>query len=51
MMQIKFFEPTMARVNTKDLASALDHLERGDWRAAHEIVQREEDGALADPAS
>jgi hypothetical protein len=37
----------MTRARTDDLSSALDHLERGDWRAAHEIVQRDEDGALA----
>lgn len=30
-----------------DLAAALAHLERGDWRAAHEIVQKDEDEALA----
>jgi hypothetical protein len=28
-----------------ELAAALAHLERGDWRAAHEIVQRDEDSA------
>jgi len=37
----------MTRARTDDLSSALDHLERGDWRAAHEIVQRDEDGTLA----
>ena len=37
----------MTRARTDDLSSALDHLERGDWRAAHEIVQRDEDSALA----
>ena len=37
----------MTRANAKNLSSALDHLERGDWRAAHEIVQRDEDDALA----
>ena len=46
-MQIKLFPPTMTRASTQDLRSALAHLERGDWRAAHEIVQRDEDGALA----
>jgi hypothetical protein len=30
-----------------DLASALAHLEKGDWRAAHKIVQRDEDAPLA----
>jgi Tfp pilus assembly protein PilF len=47
MMQIKLFAPTMTRASTEDLCSALEHLERGDWRAAHEIVQRDEDDALA----
>lgn len=37
----------MTRTHSKDLFAALDHLERGDWRAAHEIVQRDEDSALA----
>jgi len=46
-MHIKLFEPTMSRTSTEDLSSALAHLERGDWRAAHEIVQRDEEGALA----
>ena len=46
-MQIKLFGPSMTRANAKDLSSALEHLERGDWRAAHEIVQRDEDSALA----
>ena len=46
-MQIKLFAPTMKRAGTEDLSSALDHLERGDWRAAHAIVQRDEDSALA----
>jgi hypothetical protein len=30
-----------------DLARALDHLERGDWPAAHVIVQQDEDSPLA----
>jgi hypothetical protein len=30
-----------------DLVRALGHLERGDWRAAHEIVQKDEDSPLA----
>lgn len=28
------------------LRSAVAHLERGDWRAAHEIVQKDEDSPL-----
>jgi len=30
-----------------DLSTALRHLEAGDWRAAHEIVQRDEASPLA----
>jgi len=30
-----------------DLAAALAHLEKGDWQAAHKIVQRDEDSPLA----
>jgi len=37
----------MTRASTEELRYALDHLERGDWRAAHEIVQRDEESALA----
>ena len=29
------------------LRSALEHLERGDWQAAHEIVQKDEDSPLS----
>lgn len=29
------------------LRSALAHLERGDWQAAHEIVQKDEDSPLS----
>ena len=29
------------------LRSAVAHLERGDWQAAHEIVQKDEDSALS----
>ncbi len=29
------------------LGKAIAHLERGDWRAAHEIVQKDEDSMLA----
>jgi hypothetical protein len=35
------------RIDRESLASALAHLERGDWQAAHEIVQRDEESALA----
>jgi hypothetical protein len=31
----------------EDLRRAAALLEKGDWRAAHEIVQRDEDSALA----
>lgn len=30
-----------------DLARAVAYLEKGDWRAAHEIVQQDEDSPLA----
>ena len=30
-----------------ELGKAIDHLERGDWQAAHEIVQKDEESALA----
>jgi hypothetical protein len=29
------------------LRSAVAHLEKGDWRAAHEIVQKDEDSELS----
>ena len=29
------------------LRSAVEHLERGDWQAAHEIVQKDEESALS----
>ena len=29
------------------LRTALAHLEKGDWRAAHKIVQKDEDSALS----
>ena len=29
------------------LRSAVEHLERGDWKAAHEIVQKDEESALS----
>lgn len=34
-------------LSSTELAEALQHLERGDWQAAHVIVQRDEDSALA----
>ena len=30
-----------------DLSRALQHMETGDWQAAHEIVQRDEESRLA----
>jgi len=30
-----------------ELGRAIDHLEHGDWQAAHEIVQKDEESALA----
>ena len=35
------------KLERRSLAAALVHLERGDWRAAHEIVQKDEDSPLA----
>jgi hypothetical protein len=35
------------RIDRRQLAAALAHLERGDWQAAHEIVQRDEKSAPA----
>ena len=46
-MHIKLFRPAMTRASTEDLSCALEYLERGDWRAAHRIVQRDEEGTLA----
>ena len=34
-------------IDRKQLATAVAHLERGDWQAAHEIVQRDEESASA----
>jgi hypothetical protein len=34
-------------LNNKDLRDAVAHLERGDWQAAHEIVQKDEESPLA----
>ena len=35
------------RLGKAQLQAALAHLERGDWRAAHEIVQKDENSPLA----
>jgi hypothetical protein len=35
------------RMGATQLQRALDHLERGDWQAAHAIVQKDEDSPLA----
>ena len=34
-------------LSASDLSRALKHMETGDWQAAHEIVQRDEDSPLA----
>lgn len=34
-------------LSATELAEAVLHLERGDWQAAHAIVQRDEDSALS----
>jgi hypothetical protein len=34
-------------ISSRDLAAAVAHLERDDWNAAHEIVQRDEESALS----
>ena len=34
-------------MNKRDLLRAIHHMESGDWNAAHEIVQRDEDAPLA----
>jgi hypothetical protein len=34
-------------VDRNSLATAIQHLREGDWRAAHEIVQEDEDSSLA----
>jgi hypothetical protein len=34
-------------MNENDLRRALGHLEQGDWKAAHGIVQADEDSPLA----
>ena len=35
------------QLSRAQLKRALAHLQRGDWRAAHEIVQKDEDSPLA----
>jgi hypothetical protein len=34
-------------LDQRSLCAALVHLEQGDWQAAHEIVQKDEESALA----
>ena len=34
-------------ITSKELEKALTHLEGGDWQAAHEIVQRDDESALS----
>jgi hypothetical protein len=34
-------------MNPRELARAVSLLEQGEWQAAHEIVQKDEDSALA----
>jgi hypothetical protein len=35
------------RLSRDQLKKAVGHLEKGDWHAAHEIVQKDEESALA----
>ena len=35
------------RLTSQQLKQALKHLEGGEWQAAHEIVQKDEESALA----
>ncbi len=35
------------RVSQAQLKQALSHLQAGDWQSAHEIVQKDEESALA----
>jgi len=37
----------VSTLTSSELARAVALLEKGDWRAAHEIVQRDEDSTLA----
>jgi hypothetical protein len=34
-------------LSPSQISTAILHLERGDWQSAHEIVQKDEDSALA----
>ena len=35
------------KIDEGELHKAIDHLEAGDWRSAHEIVQQDEESPLA----
>jgi len=35
------------QLSRSDLSKALEHMEAGEWQAAHEIVQRDEESPLA----
>ena len=35
------------KIGDDELSKAIDHLEAGNWRSAHEIVQRDEESPLA----
>ena len=35
------------KIDDHELSKAIGHLEAGDWRSAHEIVQRDEESPLA----
>ncbi len=35
------------RINDGELSKAIDDLEAGDWRSAHEIVQQDDESPLA----
>jgi hypothetical protein len=35
------------KISDSELQRAIDHLEAGDWRSAHEIVQQDEESQLA----
>ena len=34
-------------LSRRELDAAISHLQRGEWQAAHEIVQKDEESALA----
>lgn len=40
-------EPESKSGSEPDLIGALAHLEQGDWQAAHEIVQQDEESSLS----